>query len=171
MIERRLRYRKNLNNLYLPFYDTLCSLLPEEPGEDGYSWQPCAGIRSFMAQDRLYAQGRTTPGSRVTNAKGGESPHNYGCATDWCLWTEDGEPHWPTTIDPRWQVYIDAVETAGLRSGVEFDDFPHNELRIAVPWTTIATIWRDRGPAHANASIMAAMVSIKKDDDGEDVVI
>ena len=32
--------------------------------------------RSAEEQDRLYAQGRTSPGHRVTNASGGESPHN-----------------------------------------------------------------------------------------------
>ena len=38
--------------------------------------------RTFEQQDALYAQGRTKPGSVVTNAKGGESLHNYRCAFD-----------------------------------------------------------------------------------------
>jgi peptidoglycan L-alanyl-D-glutamate endopeptidase CwlK len=33
-------------------------------------------------QNALYAQGRTTPGKIVTNAKGGQSFHNYGVAFD-----------------------------------------------------------------------------------------
>lgn len=33
--------------------------------------------RSSEEQNRLYAQGRTTPGAIVTWAKGGESNHNY----------------------------------------------------------------------------------------------
>lgn len=39
-------------------------------------------LRSIDAQNRLYAQGRTTEGKIVTNAQGGESYHNYGLAID-----------------------------------------------------------------------------------------
>jgi peptidoglycan L-alanyl-D-glutamate endopeptidase CwlK len=38
--------------------------------------------RDIAAQDALYAQGRTTPGHKVTNARGGYSYHNYKCAYD-----------------------------------------------------------------------------------------
>lgn len=38
--------------------------------------------RSKEAQDALYAQGRTKPGPIVTNARGGESLHNFRCAFD-----------------------------------------------------------------------------------------
>ena len=39
-------------------------------------------LRTFAEQDGLYAQGRTTKGNIVTNAKGGLSYHNYGLALD-----------------------------------------------------------------------------------------
>jgi peptidoglycan L-alanyl-D-glutamate endopeptidase CwlK len=39
-------------------------------------------LRTFAEQDALFAQGRTKPGNRVTNAKGGQSYHNYGLAID-----------------------------------------------------------------------------------------
>lgn len=42
------------------------------------------GFRSFKEQNDLYAQGRAKPGKIVTNAKGGESYHNYGLALDVC---------------------------------------------------------------------------------------
>jgi peptidoglycan LD-endopeptidase CwlK len=38
--------------------------------------------RNFASQDLLYAQGRTAPGNIVTNAKAGQSFHNYRCALD-----------------------------------------------------------------------------------------
>ena len=38
--------------------------------------------RDFESQNALYAQGRTTPGKIVTNAKGGDSVHNYRMAFD-----------------------------------------------------------------------------------------
>ena len=40
------------------------------------------GARTFAAQQVLYNKGRTTPGPIVTNAKPGESYHNYGVAVD-----------------------------------------------------------------------------------------
>lgn len=42
-------------------------------------------FRTFAEQDALYAQGRTKPGAKVTNAKGGQSSHNYGLAIDIAL--------------------------------------------------------------------------------------
>ena len=39
-------------------------------------------LRTFAEQDALYAQGRSKPGKIVTNAKGGQSYHNYGLAID-----------------------------------------------------------------------------------------
>ena len=39
-------------------------------------------LRGNESQNALYAQGRTTPGNIVTNAKAGQSFHNYGCAFD-----------------------------------------------------------------------------------------
>ena len=40
------------------------------------------GLRTIQEQNDLYAQGRTKLGSIVTNAKGGQSWHNYGMAVD-----------------------------------------------------------------------------------------
>ena len=48
----------------------------------GFALRVTSGFRSFAEQDTLYAQGRTLPGNIVTNARGGESLHNYGCAFD-----------------------------------------------------------------------------------------
>ncbi len=39
-------------------------------------------FRDAESQDALYAQGRTKPGQRVTNAKAGQSWHNWRCAFD-----------------------------------------------------------------------------------------
>jgi len=38
--------------------------------------------RDAESQNALYAQGRTLPGKRVTNAKAGQSWHNHKCAFD-----------------------------------------------------------------------------------------
>jgi peptidoglycan L-alanyl-D-glutamate endopeptidase CwlK len=40
--------------------------------------------RDAESQNALYAQGRTLPGKKVTNAKGGQSYHNWKVAFDFC---------------------------------------------------------------------------------------
>lgn len=164
MIDRRANIRKGLSPLFIPFYDTLCEKLPEE-------WQPYSGIRSFMSQDQKYAQGREQvdgiwvvrePGKVITNAKGGQSPHNYGCAVDWTLWTYDGEPDWREKEDLCWKELIDTITAVGLRPGSEFGDSDHCELRINVHWTTIGTVFYDLGPEAAKAAIAAALIPPKR---------
>lgn len=39
-------------------------------------------LRTFAEQNIIYAQGRTSPGAIVTDAKAGQSYHNYGLAID-----------------------------------------------------------------------------------------
>lgn len=41
-----------------------------------------SGTRTYAEQNLLYAQGRTLPGKIVTNARGGQSNHNFGIAWD-----------------------------------------------------------------------------------------
>lgn len=41
-----------------------------------------SGMRTYAEQNALYAQGRTAPGRRVTNAPAGFSNHNFGLAWD-----------------------------------------------------------------------------------------
>ena len=54
----------------------------EECNKQGLDILIYCTLRSKEEQDGLYAQGRTKPGKIVTNARGGESFHNYGCAFD-----------------------------------------------------------------------------------------
>lgn len=48
----------------------------------GFNCKIISTVRSFQKQNELFNQGRTTPGKRVTNARGGQSIHNWGCAFD-----------------------------------------------------------------------------------------
>lgn len=56
----------------------------------GYDYFIVSGNRTWAEQDALYAQGRTKPGNRVTNAKGGQSNHNFGVAVDFGVF-KDGK--------------------------------------------------------------------------------
>lgn len=49
---------------------------------EGVTVKIISGLRTYAEQDALYARGRTQPGPRVTNARGGYSNHNFGLAWD-----------------------------------------------------------------------------------------
>jgi peptidoglycan L-alanyl-D-glutamate endopeptidase CwlK len=51
------------------------------------------GHRDGAYQEKLYAQGRTTPGKIVTRARAVDSPHCYDCALDFAIMV-DGKPNW-----------------------------------------------------------------------------
>lgn len=56
-------------------------------------------LRTIKEQNDLYAIGRTKPGKKVTNAKGGESVHNYGFAVDICLMIDEKQASWDVKKD------------------------------------------------------------------------
>jgi hypothetical protein len=153
---RRDRFRKGLSGLYLSVYDGLCNELGEH-------WQPYDGLRTVERQDQLFAKGRDANGKVipknlrvvggvrihqdvVTWARGGESSHNYGCASDWTVW-RDGEPDWPPLTDKIWREYERACEKVGADWGGWFPkpDFPHNELNTSVSWREVAAVLKARG--------------------------
>lgn len=68
--------------------------------------------RSFEEQDRLYAQGRTTPGNIVTNAKAGQSFHNYRVAFDIAFSSAKG-----ITYDGPWEMVGNIGNALGLEWG------------------------------------------------------
>lgn len=147
-MERRAKYRLGLSRLYVPYYDALCAEL-------GPHWQPYMGTRTFEEQDRLYATGREgRPGAKLTNARGGESAHNYGCASDWTVW-EDGKPLWPAASDKIWLEYTQALEKIGLVAGANFrfKDMVHNELRVSCSWKHVLIAYRQGGMTAAQHHI------------------
>ena len=77
--------------------------------------------RDKDSQDALYAQGRTAPGKIVTNAKGGESYHNYKCAVD-VVPLVNGKPDWDGS-HPVWAKIGELGKTAGLEWAGEWKKF------------------------------------------------
>ena len=47
-----------------------------------FTYKIISGTRTYAEQDGLFALGRTKRGIKVTNAKGGQSNHNFGIAWD-----------------------------------------------------------------------------------------
>jgi peptidoglycan L-alanyl-D-glutamate endopeptidase CwlK len=110
------------------------------------------GLRTCAEQNALYAQGRAAPGSIVTNAKGGESWHNYGVAVD--LVPMDQEPPQPdwNIQHPVWQRMITVGKSLGLYSGSDFaclKDWPHfqrtGRFPIGAPDAEAYQIYIDEG--------------------------
>ena len=92
--------------------------------------------RDNESQNALYAQGRTKPGRIVTNAKGGQSFHNYRCAVD-VVPLLNGKPVWDAEND-IWQKVGDLGIAAGLEwagKWTKFREMPHfqytNGLNLA----------------------------------------
>lgn len=71
--------------------------------------------RDHESQNELYAQGRTKPGKIVTNAKGGESFHNFQCAVD-VVPLRNGKPVWSTSGEDGklWNLIGEIGESVGL---------------------------------------------------------
>lgn len=104
----------------------------------GINVQISAGMRTYAQQNALYAQGRTTPGNIVTNARAGYSNHNFGLAVDYFLVSYDGTVgHWNITRDMNASGVADWLEVARIAKSLGFEwggdwksfvDYPHLQM-------------------------------------------
>ena len=78
------RNKRILNNLYAPFATDVDAFM-KECERRGLRVKLLSGNRTWTEQAKIYAQGRTAPGKKVTKARPGESWHNYGVAADLCF--------------------------------------------------------------------------------------
>jgi peptidoglycan L-alanyl-D-glutamate endopeptidase CwlK len=91
-----------------------------------------SGLRTSSEQEALYAQGRTTPGHIVTNAKAGQSMHNYGLAVDVVPYLSGpaGALNWNAGTE-QYAAMVSALKAEGLGWGgdwVHFKDEDHFQL-------------------------------------------
>ena len=90
-----------------------------------------SGTRTYDEQDVLYNQGRNgNTGSIVTNAKGGQSNHNFGIAWDIGLFSNGNY----NTADADYKLFstvvlssMDTIEWGG--DWFTFKDYPHYQLK------------------------------------------
>lgn len=95
--------------------------------------------RTFAESDKLYQQGRTTPGEIVTYALPGHSWHNWALALDFHLQI-NGKDVWPDKPleDENWMIVVKIFEKYGFNSGLYFPsvngkdetDPPHLENKL-----------------------------------------
>lgn len=90
--------------------------------------------RTKAEQDAIYAQGRTKPGAIVTNARGGQSNHNYGVAVDLFRYSNDGTEA-IFKNDGTFKEIVNTMKKYGMEWGGDwngFKDTPHFQLYDAV---------------------------------------
>ncbi|MEK3669654.1 M15 family metallopeptidase [Paenibacillus sp. FSL R10-2771] len=100
------------------------------------------GMRTIAEQNALYAQGRTKKGAIVTNAKGGNSYHNYGLAIDYALLLPDGKSvSWDMKRDgdgdkvADWQEVAQEAKKLGFEWGGDwssFKDYSHLQMTFGL---------------------------------------
>lgn len=117
----------------LPQVRPIARALVQKAAAAGISIRVISGLRSYDEQAALYAQGRTAPGKKVTNARPGYSNHNFGIAFD--IGVFEGSKYLPES--PKYK----AVGALGMDLGLEWGgnwktivDQPHFQLRPA--WAT-----------------------------------
>lgn len=127
-------------------------------------------LRTFKEQDQLYAQGRTRLYDqfgkrlgRVTNAKGGQSIHNYGLAFDIVLLVENGKSAtWDTVKDfdkdgkSDWMEIINIFKRHGWEWGGDwknFKDRPHLEKNFGMSWKDMLALHKS-GKVDKNGYIL-----------------
>lgn len=125
------RDKKDLHSELVTAYEKACDkyreLYPNDP-------QPFLTYthRSDEEQNRLYAQGRTFKGPIVTNAKSGESPHNYlpSFAFDIAFITMGRKLSWDKKLFKKFADIIKEIAPSIEWGGNwRFVDVPHFELK------------------------------------------
>ena len=90
--------------------------------------------RTEAEQAELYAQGRTKPGPKVTNARPGQSFHQYRVAVD--LYPMIGmKPDFSGT-HPNWHKIAEIMKSEGFEWGYEwktFKEMPHFQMTKGHP--------------------------------------
>jgi len=111
------------------------------------------GLRTFAEQDALYQQGRTKPGKKVTNAKAGQSVHNYGFAVDICLIIDgitaswDNAKDWDNDQVADWYECVKIFAKFGWEWGGNwktFKDLPHFDKKGFNNWRTLSKLKQDK---------------------------
>lgn len=112
-----------------------------------------SGLRTYAEQSKLYAQGRSAPGKRVTNARAGESWHNFGLAVDLCP-MKRGAFDWDAPR-PVWSIIGVTAQLHGLQWGGTWKtpDLPHVQLPVTYTLAELRALRQHR----THAELLAAL--------------
>ncbi len=141
--EKINKFRVGLHPEYQKIYDFIAAKLP-------VSWAPYFGLRTIEEQQELYNKGRSNKsielGERIiTNARPGESLHNFGLASDFTIWDLHAQPVWNHN---EWRDYASVVRMAGGTWGgdwISFNDKPHNQFPTKLSGKELNKIRLEKG--------------------------
>ena len=99
----------------------------------GHGMKIVQGVRTAEEQAKLYAQGRTQPGKRVTNADGITKKSNHQVKEDGFGHAADLAFQGPEPFAEKhpWKCFGECAKAVGLKWGgdwITFKDRPHVEL-------------------------------------------
>lgn len=147
--------RARLRLLYPDFSVRVVRVLDDMHRLHGRAMRVTEGIRTWETQAKLYAQGRTTPGSIVTRARPGDSIHHYGLASDCCFVGSDPYLVKDREGDKLWEEYGRLAQAHGLTWGADWNgngikerqdfDRPHVELPYGLTLAYIKILYRFGG--------------------------
>jgi hypothetical protein len=151
------RSEKNLGTLRpkaQPHFRALLRTLKAYADGKGLDVKIISANRTWAEQDALFAKGRTKPGPKVTNARGGQSNHNYQIAVDIGLFNNGaylGESAHYKKMGPL-------GEALGLEWGGRWRDFPdtpHYQIKMGRRISVLLELVRTQGWGAIDALIPA----------------
>lgn len=119
-------------------------------------------LRTMAEQQALYDQGRTKPGKVVTNAKPGQSLHNYGLAIDIAFIIDHKTASWNTKADwnanktADWMEVVAIFKRHGWVWGGDFKsilDMPHFEKTFGYTWRQLLQL-KNAGKVDRNGYVL-----------------
>jgi peptidoglycan L-alanyl-D-glutamate endopeptidase CwlK len=123
--------QRNIEKLHPKVRNKATEFINKIEKELGIKLRVTSTLRTYAEQDKLYAQGRTTKGGIVTNAKGGQSNHNFGTALD-VVPIVNGQADWKTSAD-TWNKIAIVGKSLGFEWGGDWKSFvdkPHFEMQF-----------------------------------------
>lgn len=109
--------------------------------ELGIKLRITSALRTWEEQTRLYNKGRSSPGKQVTNAKAGESYHNFGLAFD-VVEIKNGKAIWKNS---NWNKIGMLGKSMGFEWGGDWVtrvDKPHFQIRFGMHHKTLAQLYK-----------------------------
>lgn len=139
--KRTIENLSSLNKKALAKLEPFVTAVEQAMEKHGVKVEVISGLRSWVAQAALFAQGRTKPGRIVTKARPGSSWHNYGLAIDLGLFSNGV---YLDEVDPkRADRLYQEIGTIATKHGIEwagnwksFTETPHFQKTFGL---TLAT--------------------------------
>jgi peptidoglycan L-alanyl-D-glutamate endopeptidase CwlK len=143
----------SLDRKAVPAFRRFIALAKATAATLGCDYVAISGNRTYAEQDALYEQGRSKPGKRVTNAKGGQSNHNFGIAIDFGVfqggvYLDDGNRVQASLASKVHKACSMHADGCGLEWGGDWHsikDEPHYEIATGLTMAAKRELMAEKG--------------------------